>query len=868
MSHEREPPSDVPDDEAPTVIGRPADNETEETATVVGGPAAPSVSPGESDTAVARHAPWGAQGRHKAPRIAITRAISARRLPWLERDTGGEGMVSEGPGTATFTPKYSFGESLGEGGMGVVHGARDDDLRRRVALKVPKRLADEDLERFIDEARVMGQLDHPSIPPVHELGVTDDGRPYYTMPVLQGRTLRSVVEDLRRGDADTRRRWSISRLVQVFIRAAQAVAHAHSRGVLHRDLKPGNVMVGAHGEVQVLDWGLARLVKGSSIDTDLDGESRDRGLIMGSPVYMPPEQAAGRESDVRSDVYSLGALLYELLTLEPLFEGEAQDVLSRVATEIPVPPRKRAPSQSIPRALEGVVLMAVAKEPEDRQRTVEELIEQLEEWLQLVLDRERQLEVAEARCAEGRAALDRLPEIARELEQARIELNDVEQKTKGWWPVERKRPFWEAQDRFDQLRLEQQRLATVVLTSYTGALQVVPDHAPAREGLASYHWLRCQEAIVDADEAAEQFHLELLRTYDDGQHAAEIAGHAWLSLESDPPGAEVWLHELREESLVLRPQEPRLLGQTPLEKVALGMGSYLLVLESEGRRPTRYPIYLPRNGSWEGKVRLLSDAEIGRDFIHVPAGPFIEGGDPETQGWSLPLATREIDDVLIAKDPVTNGEYIEFLNALAEDDRLEEARARAPRIKPHLPETGYYDVEDGRFVFAPPDEQGDEFLPRYPVVGICHDDVMVYVEWRSKRDGIDYRLPDEHEWEKTARGVDGRFFPWGNRFDYSLANLAASRRDKPMFAEVDEFADDCSVYGVRGLAGNARDWTSTLITRGEGEGARTSAILRGGGWYFTPLFSRSACRYPCALQNVDVGIGFRLARNAPPRDED
>ena len=251
--------------------------------------------------------------------------------------------------------RYTGGGEAARGGMGRVLIVRDEQLGREVALKellpgVGSEAPIGDLTeprraRFTREARITAQLQHPAITPVYELGYRPDGTLYYTMKLVRGKTLSRAIAEAR--SFEERRR-----LLPHFVDLCQAIAYAHSRGVLHRDIKPGNVMVGEYGETVVVDWGLAK-VRGqeaqSGSDADgagdapwTDGTDTAAGHALGTPAYMPPEQASGllSEVDERSDVYSLGAVLYEILTGRCPYSGpSASAVVSSVIAAAPLPPR-------------------------------------------------------------------------------------------------------------------------------------------------------------------------------------------------------------------------------------------------------------------------------------------------------------------------------------------------------------------------------------------------------------------------------------------------------------------------------------------------------------------------------------------------
>jgi eukaryotic-like serine/threonine-protein kinase len=285
-----------------------------------------------------------------------------------------------------------------QGGLGAVFVALDGELHREVALKqILESHADDPASRrrFLLEAEITGGLEHPGIVPVYGLGTYGDGRPYYAMRFIRGDSLKEAIDQFHRDEAikadPGRRSLELRMLLRRFTDVCNAIDYAHSRGVLHRDIKPGNVIVGRHGETLVVDWGLAKATGRSEPGSDertlrlrLAGGSAETlpGSALGTPAYMSPEQARGELERLgpRSDVYSLGATLHCLLTGKPPFEGGDIGVILRAVQEGQFP----RPSQlelSLDKALEAVCLKAMATRPEDRYPTSRALADDLERWM-------------------------------------------------------------------------------------------------------------------------------------------------------------------------------------------------------------------------------------------------------------------------------------------------------------------------------------------------------------------------------------------------------------------------------------------------------------------------------------------------------
>jgi eukaryotic-like serine/threonine-protein kinase len=291
--------------------------------------------------------------------------------------------------------RYTLGEKLGEGGMGVVHACRDRRIGRDVALKMVRseHAARGDLvARFLREACVQGQLEHPAIVPVYDLGRDPEGNVYFTMKRVRGATFEQIFTALREGDEHAARQFSRRKLLTAFASICQALHFAHARGVVHRDLKPGNVMLGDFGEVYLLDWGLAKLLGGPELMESGDspgvstgtlaGGRSIHGAAMGTPGYMAPEQVRGDAVDARSDVYALGALLFELLAQEPLHpSGSREAAFSSTLFGPDARPSLRAPQLDLPPELDAICARATALDPRDRFGSARLLLEAIERFL-------------------------------------------------------------------------------------------------------------------------------------------------------------------------------------------------------------------------------------------------------------------------------------------------------------------------------------------------------------------------------------------------------------------------------------------------------------------------------------------------------
>jgi len=344
-----------------------------------------------------------------------------------EAVTGNQPTVEQGPSAVDAraeTGRYDFLEEIARGGMGVIVRGWDNQLRRELAFKVLHAHLNTSapaVRRFHDEACILGQLQHPGVVPVHEVGTLLDGRPYFAMKLVRGRTMSELLRQRAPGD--------VPRLLKIFEQICQTLAYAHAHQVIHRDLKPSNIMVGTFGEVQVMDWGLAKVLSSEgtaqpeaveddplatitemvSDATGADDTHTRAGSVLGTLAYMPPEQARGQiiQIDQRSDVFGLGSLLCEILTGAPTYPTKNREELrvqAMVADPAPVQARLR---QACPDGdLLALALRCLAPAPGDRFAHAGDVAQAMAHYLSAAEARAHQAEVERAR-AETQAREER-----------------------------------------------------------------------------------------------------------------------------------------------------------------------------------------------------------------------------------------------------------------------------------------------------------------------------------------------------------------------------------------------------------------------------------------------------------------------------
>ena len=726
-----------------------------------------------------------------------------------------------------------LGALLGRGAVGEVYRATDPRLHREVAAKVLRADRQHDphaMARFLREAQVLASLQHPAIPAVYDVGTLPDGRPFVAMREVRGTSLRQVALAHHGGE----RPLSLQRRVRMVQRLAEAVGHAHQLGIVHRDIKPANVMLDQDGTLQLVDWGLAA------------PEHLLEPGVVGTPSWIAPEVLAGDRHGPAADVFAIGRVLHGLL------EPGALDHAS-------------PPSEGLPGGLRGLLVRALASTSAERWPDGAAMARALGDWLDGAerLKRARQLVVEAAVLSTDREGV--LERLSVAQQAAHTALDGV----RPFDPVEAKREGWAQQDAAEALRGEADELLRRRLVVLEEALALAPELPEALGPLASAHRRLHEAARATGDARTASSHLERVRRYDRGAHAAWLEGLGQLVLVTDPPGAKVTLCTYTEHDRRWVPHPERVLGHTPLD-VTLPHGRYLLRIEAEGRAPVDYPIRLQRLQRWAGGlgeaahvVYLPRADELGPGERYVPGGPFVHGADGG--GFqSLPETEAFLPGFVMAEHPVTHGDYLAYLNALVDEGKGEEAARRAPRDPNHGMDGTFYgrDEATGHYRLVP-DSDGDLWRADWPLFFVDFASAGAYGAWLGARQGKAWRLPRELEHEKALRGADGRIYPWGDHFDATFTCVRDSHEGRPLPAPVSAYPADRSVYGVRGLAGNVRAWCTEPYAPPGGEVVASQRVLRGGCFFFTARGAHGAARMGLDAHRAGDTVGVRLVRDLP-----
>ncbi len=750
--------------------------------------------------------------------------------------------------------RYVLQKRLGRGGAGEVWLARDQFLRRDVALKI--RLGEpvtDVIDRFIYEAQTTGRLGHPGVVPVYDVGTLPDQQWFYTMQLIEGKDLREVLNDLIKGDEQTRQSYPLPRLLHIFSQICLTIAFAHDRGVIHRDLKPANILLGTYGEVYVADWGLAKCIDDAHQREfeSRPGKNTEEGKLMGTAHYMSPEQVEGKISEMGppTDVYSLGAILYEILTLRTPFEGHSViNLLYKVATQEPRDPREVAPERNIPVQMAELAIRAMNKQPDERM-SAKMLAREVEDFLDGVKEQQRRTERAERLLERARDLHEQYRQRRDELQRRSSELEEALASLTPEVGLTERFKCWNEERELTELELAAEEIYSKTVQAARQSLEY--ERLPqARQLLADLFWHKFSDARHARDEVGALYFRSLVDQYDTGKYERRLTDNAELEVSIEPAEAELRLESQMPVGPVLTAME---IDFEPGAST-LPTGSYVLHASAPGRQPASFPILLEANEPARFDIQLPETLGT-EEFVYITGGTYTIGGD-DLAPRSHTEQQVDIDSFFMGRYPITLAEYCEFLNALAQKD-FDKARGHSPRS----PDSGTYwlniDEEDKRFSVPTADEDGDAWDPDWPALMVNWYDANAYCQWRSERDGCNYRLPTEFEWEVAARGKDRRYFPWGNGFDPTLCRMVDSTPGKPMPTAVGSYQFDESPFGVRDMAGLVIEWTST-----RDDDSETPRYITRGGGYGSPANScRAASRRSNVADRIVRLFGFRIARD-------
>lgn len=726
-----------------------------------------------------------------------------------------------GLASASKSPSFSNGEKvgsfeivemLGAGGMGEVYLAKDLRLNRQVALKFLSLDDENSTKRFLREARAAAALEHPHICSIHEIA-NQDGRAFIVMQYIEGETLSDVIKQggLR-----------LPRALDIAIQTAEALVEAHSRGIVHRDIKPANIIVSASDQAVVLDFGLAKRVTIDGAEDSSQSFLSQAGLIVGTVSYMSPEQVRGLEVDTRSDLWSLGVVLYEMASGSIPFRGE--NTVEKLAAILYQQPQDKIEN---PAELAAIVNKALQKDADQRYQTAAELIADLRR-LRQEIEFAEQLELH----ATSDSGDKKISEFLSELPTIAVDS-----------PVGYKRVFTRRHAAFAFLAA----LVLVVAGSF-GWRTIVVNRA--RENLKKVEELARAERNFEAYDLA----LEVQGVLPDDETLQRIMPTIsdTLSVASEPSGARVYLRRYSAEARA-DASGRTLIGETPISKLNIARGQYILQIEKDGFAPFERTISgtIPRIGGsfietppLDFNTKLLENGRLPERMVYVP------GGEYALVNWSRPTNTKvRLDEFFIDKYEVTNAEYKEFIT-VGGYVRAEYWRTSVKKNGKVVPMSeALADFKDKTGLPGPrnwtnqnyPDGTAD-----HPVTDISWYEAAAYATFRGKT------LPTVFQWEKAARdgAFDPRFnaMPWGFiRQGETTNNRANFRGTATVAATANEFG--MSPYGAFNMAGNVSEWNLNESPDG--------FVTSGGAWNDLAYSFGAYGEYPGLY--TSNRIGFRCA---------
>jgi serine/threonine protein kinase/formylglycine-generating enzyme required for sulfatase activity len=743
---------------------------------------------------------------------------------------------------------YKILSPLGAGGMGEVYLAEDTKLNRRVAIKIlPAGSIESDTanRRLLREAQSAAKLDHPNICGILEVSEAA-GRNFICMQYVDGETLEVRIK---------RHPLTLSEALAISIQVADALAEAHAEGFIHRDIKPSNIMLTARGAVKVMDFGLAKRVKQSDlVESEAATEAllSTPGALIGTLPYMSPEQVRGETLDGRSDIFSFGVVLYEMISgQQPFASKSSASTASNILTLEPAPLARF--SNQTPAELERIVSKALHKNPDERYQTARDLLIDLRH-LRDELEFQHRLERS-------------TPPNSKETESVAVSSS---------YPTRADT----AEQQMTATALDVEK-ATAETSGGTSILAGLGKTATSRTGLivlavliiagiggwffwhrANVRWARSQLPQIEQLAQEQKFYEAYNLAVSAEKYLPEDPTIARLmptisqtiSVKTDPAGAEVYLKRYApEESGESR---RTLVGSTPISDLRIPRGQYILYLEKSGYAKTERSIsgLILHVGNL---VVLPAPLNIQEKLLPADKVPdrmvFVPGGDYRLVAWARPTEARvSLNDYFIDKYEVSNQDYKEFITA---GGYLKKQYWQHPFVKDGKPlawEDALKEFKDRTGLPGPRDWSNQDFpdgKAEYPVTNINWYEAAAYAAFRGKQ------LPTIFQWERAAR--DGivttiaNSMPWG--FFYpgeTLDRRANFNINGTMPVTSSEFG--MSPFGSYNMAGNVSEWCANEVS--------TGYAATGGAWGLPSYTFAQYANYP-GLYSSDK-VGFRCVLNS------
>jgi eukaryotic-like serine/threonine-protein kinase len=713
---------------------------------------------------------------------------------------------------------YKILSQLGAGGMGEVYLAEDTKLNRKVAIKLlPAGSTESDTanRRLLREAQSAAKLDHPNICGILEVS-QEDGRNFICMQFVEGETLEARMK---------RNPLELSESLAIAIQIADALAEAHGRGTVHRDIKPANIMVTARGTVKVMDFGLAKQITQAEVvqsEAETEALLSTPGAIIGTLPYMSPEQVRGEVLDGRSDIFSFGVVLYEMISGQQPFASKGfAATASAILTLEPLPLARF--SKDTPAELERIVSKALHKNPDERYQTAKDLLIDLRR-LRDELEFQHRLE----RSVPPRS-MDDQSIAASSSVPTRVDTT------------------------------EQRAPATVVDSekataeaSGTGIIATLGRSASGRAGLivlavlivagvvgwliwrsVNTKWAQAQVPQIEQLAKAQKF----FEAYDLAVAAQKYLPNDatitrlmptianTISVTTDPARAQVYLKRFDpDDSGKFPPRE--LVGTTPIDNLRVARGQYILYIEKDGYAKTEQTV----SGAIMRAANMIvlpPPIRVEQKLIAADKLPnrmtFVSGGDYRLVAWGRPTDTRaRLDDYFIDKYEVSNQEYKEFINA---GGYLKKQFWKYPFIKDGKTlswDEAMKEFKDRTGLPGPRSWSNQNFpegKPDHPVTDLTWYEASAYAAFRGKQ------LPTIFQWEKAARNGNasalGNYMPWGIFYQGDTLDYHANfKNEGAMPVSSSEFG--ISPFGAYNMAGNASEWCLNETSEG--------FITSGGAW--------------------------------------